>query len=134
MSKLFIKRFAKYFLALMSLAVLSFSVAFTMNPSSAKAACVAGMPTNLMATAGTMPGTVKLTWNSGMNTNRFALVYGYTGMPYMFGSLNVDGAPNLNYTVTHLSPGTKYSFQVWAFCSKDGPATPSNEVSIMAPK
>src|SRR5437762_601929 len=118
------------------LVILSFiflSLLGTFSPKVAFAACTAGMPGNLMVKAGTMPGTAMLNWNPATSANRYALVYGLMPNSYMFGALAIDGGMQTNYTVTMLNPGTKYYFQVWAFCDDAGPATPSSEVSLIAP-
>lgn len=116
----------------LSLAVIIlFSIFIVVNSPKASAQCVADKPI-LTAKTGTK-GDIMLNWNQVANGNRYALVYGFSSNNYMFGALSIDGGTNTNYTVTMLNPSTKYFFQIWAFCSDDGPATPSNEVSITAP-
>ncbi|MBI2601225.1 fibronectin type III domain-containing protein [Candidatus Daviesbacteria bacterium] len=99
----------------------------------ANAQCAAGTPANLTATPGTTPGTMMLRWNQATSANRYALVFGHSSRNYNMGSLNIDGGSDTTYMVTHLVPGNRYFFQVWAFCDNNGPATASNEVSAMVP-
>lgn len=103
------------------------------TPTPAYAACVATAPGNLTA-AGSGSSQVMLSWSPATNVSRYALVYGLSSGNYQFGALSVDGGSQTNYTVTHLTPGVRYYFQIWSFCEDSGPATPSNEVSIVAPR
>lgn len=112
-----------------------FSTIFiTAYPKFTQAACTAGMPANLIIKPGTKAGTAMLSWSAAKDANRYALVYGLGSNNYMFGALNIDGGKDTSYMVTHLDPGVKYYFRVWAFCSDDGPATASNEVPVVAPR
>lgn len=121
-------------LSLVVITALALSIgALVLSPAKqASAQCVADAPTNLK-TAASLKGSEKLTWDGGANTNRFVLVYGFSSNNYQFGALDVDGAPNPNYTIGFLNPGTKYFARIWAMCDNDGPATASNEVSFIAP-
>lgn len=121
------------FLALASFIFFS-TIFITAYPKFTKAACTAGMPANLMIKPGTKEGTAMLSWSPAMDAHRYSLVYGFASNNYMFGALTIDGGKDTNYMVTHLDPGVKYYFRVWAMCSDDGPATASNEVSVVAPR
>jgi hypothetical protein len=120
-------------IAALFFALFLFSFSFLLNATPAQADCSPMVPApNLMAMKGNK-GEVMLKWNQVTNASRYALVYGYMPMNYQFGSLSIDGGMQTNYTVTMLEPGKTYYFQIWAFCSDDQPATPSNEVKFVSP-
>ena len=87
----------------------------------------------LSATKDTMKGMVHLRWNPITNASKYALVYGYAGMPYMFGALNINGGQQTHYIVSHLESSKSYNFQVWAFCRDEEPPTMSNVVTQVSP-
>lgn len=126
---------SKLYKSLLAAVALMFMLAgsVVIDSTPAKAQTIAGVPGNLNAKAGLNKGEVVLNWTAGANTNRYALVYGLSSGNYLFGSLNIDGGTNTTYTVTNLNPGTRYFFQVWAFNTNEGPATPSQEVFLVAP-
>ncbi len=120
-------------LTLLSIGFVLIVWGYIISPSSVQAQCVAGIPANLTATPGTERGTVVLKWNPATSANRYALVFGLNSGNYAMGALHVDGGSVPAYLVTNLAPGVRYFFQVWAFCEDSGPATPSNETSVVAP-
>ncbi len=107
---------------------------FLFFPTQAHAACSPTLANPMLsATKGTMKGTANLSWNMIPNANRYALVYGYANMPWMFGALYIDGGTQTNYMVTMLEPGKTYQYQVWAFCNNDEAPSMSNTVNLMTP-
>lgn len=128
----------KYFGSILFLIAIVFVFAIAgemlfLNLPQAQAQCTAGAPGNLSIRRGPTQGSAILSWTPAANANRYALVFGTAFNNYTFGSLNIDGGVNTNYMVTHLSPGTRYFFRVWAFCDSSGPATASSEVTIAMP-
>lgn len=107
---------------------------FLALPTPVHAACSPLMTKPMLsATKGPMKGTTHLSWNMVPEAQRYALVFGYANMPWMFGALSIDGGTQTNYTVTMLEPGKSYQYQVWAFCTNDEAPSMSNTVVHTAP-
>ena len=64
---------------------------------------------NLTAKKGDKPGQVSLSWNQAYsNVDNYSIVYGTEPGKFQYGALNV-GKTN-SYTISNLTPGTKYYF------------------------
>ncbi len=112
---------------------LLFLLTVAVSPAYADCSPALSGPPALSASKDTMKGMVHLRWNPITNASRYALVYGYTGMPFMFGSLNINGGPQPHYMVSQLESGKSYNFQVWAFCRDEEAPTMSNVVTQVSP-
>ena len=120
---------------LTALISITFLFLLTVSVSPAYADCSPALsgPPALSFTKDTMKGSVHLRWNPITNASKYALVYGFSGMPFMFGSLNLHGNNQSHYIVSHLESGKSYNFQVWAFCRDEEAPTMSNVVTQISP-
>ncbi len=77
-------------------------------------------PTNLVATTGVKPGTVKLTWTRTENTTHYTVTFGEKWMDFKYGSPNIGNTDQ--FLVTGLRPGVLYYFVVTSVndCASSG--------------
>lgn len=92
---------------------------------------VSTVPSSITATPGPNSGEVTLTWNQSETVQKYSLVFGNSSGNYTMGLLEFPQDLR-SLTVHNLTTGKTYFFQVWAFDDRNGPATPSIEVSAVA--
>lgn len=117
-------------LVLKVLGIIFFAVTFFLvSPKESSFAAIA--PSSVTAVPGPNSGQVTLSWNQEGPVKKYSLVFGNSSGNYNMGLADFP-ADLRSLTVSHMTTGQRYFFQVWSFDDPSGPAAKSVEVSAVA--
>lgn len=94
------------------------SIGSLVSPQTASAEGCGGpvppVPQGVWTKSGPKPGEITIYWKGAPHANRYAVAYGTWSNKYQYGAHNIGADLARSYTVSYLTPGTKYYFRLAA--------------------